>query len=139
MKWISLHFVLFFSISVSAQDCCEFNDEKRSSVKELGQEFQRLRKDKNTACCNNFGSGLMKVMGILLDSVNTGVTESFIIEVMGKPNLYASKEHPLEHHFVQLEEDERVIIYFWRGLHDFLYFGFKNDQLIYKNWYYALE
>jgi len=81
----------------------------------------------------------MTVMTILSDSLYLGISESEIIELMGEPDMHASKDYPIEHHFVGLKENERVLIYYWRGMHDFLYLSIKDNLLIYKNWYYARE
>ena len=67
------------------------------------------------------------------------ISERRIIQIMGKPDKTASKQHPVDHHFDQLKEDERILIYTWRGMHDFLFFRIKDNKLVYKDWYYALE
>ena len=139
MKLTSLILIIFLTISVKAQNCCEFKAGRNISIIELGQEFQRLKNINDRKCCNNFGSGLMNIMEMLHDSLDLGVSESKIVNLMGAPDKFASKDYPVEHHFINLKEGERVLIYFWRGMHDFLYFGIKDDKLIYKNWYYALE
>jgi hypothetical protein len=124
---------------VIAQNCCVLELKNGRSLETLGKEYQRLRLDKKTSCCDNFGSGLMEVMIQLNDSVSLGITQNKIISIMGIPDIIATNKEPLEHHFTNLGINERVLIYCWRGLHDFLYFEFKNDKLINKNWYYAGE
>ena len=78
-------------------------------------------------------------MEILSDSINLNTNEEQITQIMGLPDTYASNQHPIEHHFTQLGQDEKILIYYWRGMHDFLYFVLANNQLISKHWYYALE
>jgi len=138
MKLKSFILILFFTLTAgSAQNCCQFKLDQRKTTKHLGQEYQRLRNYKNRECCNRYGSGMMKIMEMLNNRLAIGVPEKTIIKIMGKPDKYVSKNHPID--VIQLKEDERVLIYYWREMHDFLYFGIKENKLLYKNWYYALE
>lgn len=108
-------------------------------MKQLSKEYKALRKRSDQECCSDFGSGLMKIMEVLGDSIALNTNEKRIIQLMGLPDTVASKEHPLEYHFTMLENDVKILIYYWRGMHDFLYFTLVNDKLIAKQWYYARE
>ena len=46
---------------------------------------------------------------------------------MGMPDIIVDTKHPLEHHFINLFPSEKVFIYYWRGMHDYLYFMLRND------------
>lgn len=138
MKLTSFILILFLAFnSISAQNCCEIKLNKENSLKHLGKEFQRLRNLKDRDCCNKYGSGMMKIMEMLNNRLDIGVSEKTIIKIMGKPDKYVSKKNPID--VIAFKEEERILIYYWRGMHDFLYFGIKNNKLFYKNWYYALE
>ena len=130
---------LFIAISAYSQNCCEIELVKIESVEQLSSEFKRLKTNGNRDCCRNYGSGLMKSMEMLSDSIEIHTNEERIIQLMGLPDNYATKDHPIEHHFTQLGKEEKVLIYYWRGMHDFVYFVLMNKQLISKQWYYALE
>ncbi len=130
---------LFIAISVNAQNCCEIELVKGETIERLSIEYKRLKINGNKDCCRNYGSGLMQIMEILSDSININTDEKRIIELMGFPDNYASLDHPIEHHFTQLGKEEKVLIYYWRGMHDFLFFVLKNNRLTYKHWYYALD
>ena len=130
---------LFINISVNAQNCCEFKLVKDESIDRLSNEFKQLKTTRDIDCCRNYGSGLMKIMEILSDSIDLNTSEERIIQIMGLPDNYASDDHPIEHHFTQLGKDDKILIYYWRGMHDFLYFIIVKNQLVSKHWYYALE
>lgn len=130
--------LLFLSYGYSySQNCCAFKLKDTSKLENLGAEFKELRKLRHDDCCENFGSGLMNLMQTLQDSIPFGINENKLIALLGEPDEFASKEKPIEHHFTQCLEGEKVLIYHWRGRHDYLYFYFKEDALIIKEWYYA--
>jgi hypothetical protein len=79
----------------------------------------------------------MKILEMLNNRIDIGVSEKTIIKIMGKPDKNISKDNPIE--VIQFKDEETILIYYWRGMHDFLYFGIKNNKLFYKKWYYALE
>jgi hypothetical protein len=130
---------ILITITLNAQNCCEFNLVKGESIVQLSNKYQKLKASRNKECCRDFGSGLMRIMEILSDSIDLNTNEERIIEIMGLPDKYATNEHPIEHHFTMLGKDEKILIYTWRGMHDFLYFLLVNDKLVSKRWYYALE
>jgi hypothetical protein len=130
---------LFITISVNAQNCCEFKFVEGESIEQLSIEYKQLKNSEDKDCCRNYGSGLMNIMEILSDSIDLNTNEEQIIQIMGLPDTYASNQHPIEHHFTQLGKHDKFLIYYWRGMHDFLYFVLENNQLISKHWYYALE
>ena len=140
MRLTILIFVLIFSISLRSQNCSTANFKHKMSTKALGKKFQELK----TQCvhigdCNLFGSGLMQLMDTLHARLPIGMTKHKLLKTMGIPDTIATKEAPINHHFDQLKENEIVLIYYWRNMHDFLYFEFKKNRLIHKNWYNAWE
>ncbi|MFC1743666.1 hypothetical protein ACFL35_06700 [Candidatus Riflebacteria bacterium] len=58
---------------------------------------------------------------------NTGSTKSQLIELMGEPD--AGRQ----------EDDRELLIYFWRGWHDYLYFICKEGNIQKAKWYFAYE
>jgi hypothetical protein len=139
MKIIFLLLMLLSSFVDWGQGCCDMQPESIVSIERLSVEYQRLKKNPDRDCCNNYGSGLMDVMEILSDSIAVGSSEKRIIEIMGQPDMFADKNHPIEHHFIQPAEGELILVYHWRGMHDFLYFVIQDNYLVLKNWYYAWE
>jgi hypothetical protein len=139
LKKLMLLLTIFINTSIVAQTCCEVELFNQESLDQISKKYQGLRKLRNEECCTYYGSGLMKIMMQLSDSLNIGISENRIIEIMGEPDLIATQKEPLDHHFTQLNENQKVLIYKWRGLHDFLYFELNENKLFYKNWYYALE
>jgi hypothetical protein len=139
MKGIFFILAVGIAFSVHAQNCCTFELAKGASVKQISKKYKQLKKLQNQDCCKNYGSGLMTVMGVLKDRIHLRTTENRIIEIMGQPDMYATKEHPVEYQFTKLEKNQKVLIYHWRGMHDFLYFVLQDNHLITKNWYFALE
>jgi hypothetical protein len=139
MRLIFYILSLCITISFHAQNCCEFEFVKGKPIERISDEYKLLKVSVDKECCRNYGSGLMKIMEVLSDSIELNTNEERIIKIMGMPDTYASDEHPIEHHFTQLGKNEKILIYYWRGLHDFLYFVLLSNLLVSKHWYYALD
>ena len=106
------------------ENCCQGKYARDSlgnrSTKALGQEYLRLNRIK-CAACNFYGSDLfmiMKVLGVRLNGKSTAE----IKRVMGRPDTVKG----------------RVLVYYWRGEHDYLRFTPTKGRAV-SSWYYALE
>jgi hypothetical protein len=139
MKWMFFILAVGMTLSANAQNCCTFELAKGENIKEISKKYKKLRKHKNQDCCKNYGSGLMTSMGVLKDSINLATTENNIIKIMGPPDAYATQKKPIEYHFAELKKNQKVLIYHWRGMHDFLYFVLEDNHLVNKDWYFAFE
>ena len=87
---------------------------------ELAQEYHRLKRAQCQAC-NFYGSEfyeLLKVLGVRLH----GASVSPIKQVLGPPDVLKG----------------RVLVYYWRGEHDYLRFTPTKAGAI-SSWYYAYE
>jgi hypothetical protein len=128
--------LLLLSLSGQAQNrnrCCVPLKESLS-VKQLGHEFQQLRKYRETDCCRKNLSRMMEVLDRLQDSLNENLTPTQVKNIMGRPDF---TEAPKEL-FIKLNESETLMGYEWRTT-DFLYFVFKNDELVTNDWYHSYE
>ena len=115
--------------------CCELDTTKTKTLKNLGAEFQKLKKA-DRHCCDNFGSGLYSVMHILEDSLRlSSLDESSLIGFMGKPD----EEITQSNKRYDLKKGEKLLLYHWRGRHDYMILRIDNSILREVSWYYALD
>jgi hypothetical protein len=117
-----------------SENCCSFPTKTRT-LRELGSEYRRLRRQAGSTCCNRFNSGLMKVMSALRDSLQPGIPAKRVTKLMGRPDLRRSKRYGA----IEPSAGEKVLIYHWRGSHDFLYFIVSRGRVTKSEWYNAWE
>jgi hypothetical protein len=125
------------SISQKANDtCCVSNIREQgiqnASVLSLSKEFKRLKSLENS-CCHKWNSDLHQIMSklaILLGKEGTSITE--VNKYMGKPN---ANEKTLPEGAVKIQKGEKLLVYTWRGYHDFVYFVYKNNKIKYADWF----
>lgn len=128
--------LLFFTFAAGAQNqnrCC-IPLKEELSVKQLGHEFQQLRKFRSTDCCRKNFSRMMEVLDRLQDSIGKDLTPAQIKHIMGQPD-FVQMPDGLN---LQPNPGERIMGYYWRTT-DFLYFTFKNGRLVGNNWFHAYE
>ena len=88
---------------------------------QLGQEFKRL-KALNCNDCDLYGSDLAEIMRTLAKKLS-GASKKDVKSIMGKPD----------------EKKMGLLIYHWRGRHDYLIFDFQGKNAAVVNWYHAFE
>lgn len=133
----SLLLVLLPTPYVCAQQhatCCYLSKDI-TTLLELGREYKRLRREIGSVCCNRFGSGLMAAMTALRDSLQPGSSAKRVTSIMGRPDLCTRERYGA----VAPSVGDRLLIYYWRGSHDFLYFVVSRGQVIKSEWYNAWE
>jgi hypothetical protein len=142
----SLCLILYTIVYVSGQDSSAISESCKSicldkkicicSLQKLGSEFQRLKNLKGSDC-DKFGSNLFFVMNCLGDSLSEKkVAIKEVVETMGNPgSMYDKKVSEM----LKLEKNEDVLVYFWRGWHDFMYLVIANGKVVRYNWWFALE
>jgi hypothetical protein len=74
---------------------------------------------------------------------NPAYKKADIIRLMGEPDAIKSGKDYQPHSIGQRSEkplaDDLLLIYFWRGWHDYLYFVSRNDIIQDARWYFAGE
>lgn len=127
---------------VQVLGCCELNVAKSLTRAGLKSEYVRLRalRGGKDRCCDNTGSGLKDVLTLMGDSVNFKHTREYVTGFFGKPD-EDFKELPPEllQYSNTPKENLAVLIYHWRGRHDYYYFIFSNAKLLHKGWYNAFD
>jgi len=123
------------------KDCCKSSLDitKLPSIplKELGAEYQKLKAiPKN--CCNYYNSDFQLIMNECSYKIRKGkLSKRKILKYMGKPD---DIEMPLEYKkHLHIQDDEKVLVYFWRDWHDFMYICLKNGKARKVEWFYAYE
>lgn len=87
-------------------------------------------------CCEKFGSDYQKVMQQLSDKLTTVAADSCcIVNIMGAPD---ATEVPKQYGIFNTG-NEKIMIYWWRQWHDFLYFITEDGKIKKVKWFYAYE
>jgi hypothetical protein len=119
--------------------CCKLDLQKGNSIDSLGAEYKRLKQYKELKCCTNYENLIWDILEKVFAKIIIGSSKERMIEIIGTPDYIGDKNNNLPHHFEKFEEGELVFIYCWRGMHDFYFLFFKDDILIDKGKYYALD
>jgi len=124
---------------IRQNDCCTSKLAKKGfdhyRIKKLGRDYKRL-KQKNDKCCDKYNSDFHKLLEKLADRLNQpGEDTTSIIKVMGTAD---ANEVPKQYGIFNTG-DEKIMIYWWRSWHDFLYVISENGKIKYVKWFYALE
>ena len=120
-------------------------------------EFRRLREvkghfqggDRWLNEVDSWGGRKHMVMGQLQDALGVpGTNEARIVELMGIPDEKA-RAGSLSWRLARVQgppsprgnegDVDVLLIYHWRGAHDFLYFSMKAGQVVKAGWWMALE
>lgn len=132
-----LSIFLLLTAHVQAQqreDCCRLSKDIRT-LRALGREYRRLRLQAGSTCCDRFNSGLMQVMSALRDSLQPGIPAKRITSLMGRPDLKTSRRYGA----IEPPAGDALLIYHWRGSHDYLYFIVSRGRVVKSEWYNAWE
>jgi hypothetical protein len=123
---------------VVQNDCCKSQLKKKFenySSKKLGKEYQRM-KNTTDKCCEKFGSDLQKLMQALSEKVGkTGSDSCCVTHIMGIPD---ATEVPKQYGVFNTG-NEKIMIYWWRSWHDFLYFITEDGMVKQVKWFNAYE
>jgi hypothetical protein len=77
---------------------------------------------------DQFGGRMHVVLQELAKRVSeAGQTRAQVLDLMGEPDA------------VRKQADEELLIYFWRGWHDYLFFVCRNELIRKADWYHAYE
>lgn len=143
MKNLFFLLLLVFSSFTIAQkkDCCKTNLDIHKlpsySLKELGQEYQRLKALPEN-CCGHYNSDFQLIMNECSYQIKKQhLGKGKIIRLMGKPD---EIEMPTEYlNYLKINKETEVLVYFWRNWHDFMYICLTNGKASKVDWFYAYE
>lgn len=145
MYRLTAYFIFFlFLVSCiqpkeTTQDhCCKSKLKKsfeKYSAKKLGKEYLRMKKT-SEKCCEDFGSDLQKIMSAISDKLKkSGADSCCVVSIMGAPD---ATEVPKQ--FGNFNSgNEKIMVYWWRHWHDFLYFITEEGKIKKAEWFYAYE
>lgn len=108
--------------SVGSEDptCCESRYPaatfSRCTTRQLGQEYQRLRRSKCQAC-KRYGSDFHQLMKTLGTRLN-GQSSATVRRIMGQPD----------------SKKDSTLVYYWRYTHDYLRFDLAADGTAVSSW-----
>lgn len=120
-----------------------------ASLAELGAEFRALRAQPGhfsggtwNDAVDKWGGRKQQVMIALAEALGGGKhTRSEIVAVMGEPDQIL-KPHDLMYRQAYDGRNPRVrvlLVYEWRGMHDFLFFTSDGQRVFAADWWAALE
>ena len=117
-----------------------------TSLDELGRSFRRLRSlpghfggSTPNEAVDNWNGAKHQVMQQLAELLGDGRhRRGQVTTVMGEPDA-TSRPGDERHLSFSLPPDHTVLIYDWRGEHDFLYFELVDDQVVSSRWWMAGE
>ena len=119
-------------------NCCKSHLRKSfedCSLKKLGKEYQRMKKDANK-CCEKFGSDYQKLMQALSEKLGkTGGDSCCVVSIMGAPD---AADVPMQYGIFN-SGNEKIMVYWWRHWHDFVYFIVENGKIKKVKWFFAYE
>jgi hypothetical protein len=127
------------TVNAQQMDCCTSRLAKKGfenhRLKKLGKEYRRMKKNKDK-CCEKFGSDLQKLMQALSEKLDvTGNDTCSVIKIMGVPDA----DNVPGQYGAFTKDGEKIMVYWWRGWHDFLYVVSEAGRIKYIKWFYALE
>lgn len=130
--------IVFLGYAVMAQDDCNNKFEKGSvnllSTQELSTEFRKFKVE-NNSCNDVWGSDfhlIMQQLGRRLGKKGTHKEE--VTRWMDSPDYQSDSIDA-----IKLNADEEIMVYHWRGWHDWLYFIIKDDMVKNYDWWFAYE
>jgi hypothetical protein len=132
--------IVFCQSSTKDDTCCISNLTenviKNSPIDLLSGEFKRLKSTKDK-CCEKWNSDMHLIMSTLKENLGKeGTPTKTVILYMGKPD---GNEHSVPKGIVKIKKGEKLLVYKWRGYHDFVYFVYEKNKVKYADWYMALE
>jgi hypothetical protein len=141
MKACLFLFILSFFIQMSfaqkiADTCCVSTIRKvgfeNAKLNSLSKEYKRLKHIQDK-CCDKWNSDLHKIMSrLLLELGKKGTDTDLVIKTMGKPD---SNGEDIPENVCRISKDEKLLIYTWRGYHDFIYFVYQHGKIIRSDWF----
>lgn len=126
---------------------------KFDEFSQLATEYRSLRKiighfeggEWNNAV-DSFGGRKHQVMADLLEEINKqGFDKLQVLHYLGNPNEILEKNNILFKTLINLknintsDSEYEILVYYWRGGHDFIYFVTKGNEVVKSGWWYAGE
>lgn len=137
-KFIYLIVLLLFDGKAMAQDDCRNQFSKDSistvSLKTLGDAYQEMKKI-DDPCIRKWNSDMHWITAELGKRLGKpGTTRTEIIKWMGIPDYEGNHIEVLK-----IADHTTIMVYHWRGWHDWLYFILEDDRVQYFDWWMAYE
>lgn len=160
MNWKTIFILLLLSLPGSSGVCNSEPDSGPAQIdyssmdsRDLSAEFKTLGRIrghfKGGAWDNRVDTWMgpkHRLMIRLQSFLAAGVSEQEVISLLGPPDLTAVRGDDL---FLLVDRSKkftmpasisyRLLIYYWRGKHDFLYFVCQQEDVLGSGWWYAGE
>lgn len=125
---------------------------RAESTEQLAREYRRLRAkkvqpgvlDRETQA---FGGRKHEVMGELVARLGVrGTKRARIVALMGEPDSVVDHPSPRDCELLRnagggpgCGDATLLLVYEWRGMHDYAWFGIGDGAVVSSGWYFALE
>ena len=121
--------------SQSDSSCCKIDWSASNSARNLGNEYKRLKESKAAACCLNYEFLIRDLLGFTVSQLKMETSKEELIHILGKPDFTADVNNPIKNPFGKLEENESMLIYYYRSQHDYYYLLLNKGILVDKGRY----
>lgn len=124
------------------------------SLEQLSKEFKKLHAVKGQFEGGDWNQDVDAWMGrehrLMLEiesQVNKGkIDKAMLIDLMGPPDQVILPKDELSQLLIDLARlsntnnaFSEILIYYWRGTHDYLYFIYRDDEFVHSGWWYSGE
>ena len=116
----------------SDSSCCKIEWSTGNSMINLGNEYKRLKEFKGRVCCLNYEFLISDLLEFTVSKLKMETSKEELIQILGKPDFTADVNNPIKNPVGKLEENESILIYYFRSQHDYYYLLLKKDILVDK-------
>lgn len=101
----------------------------------LGNEYKRLKEFKGEPCCSNYESLISDLLEFTVSKLKIETSKEELIQILGNPDFTVDVNNPIKNPFGKLEENESMLIFYFRSRHDYYYLLLNKDILVDKGKY----
>lgn len=122
--------------SQSDSSCCKIDWSAGNSIINLGNEYKRLKEFKGNPCCLNYEFLIGDLLELTISKLKMETSKEELIQILGNPDFTADVNNPIKNPIGKLEENESMLIYYFRSQHDYYYLLLNKGILVDKGRYF---
>lgn len=122
--------------SQSDSSCCKIDWSAGNSMINLGNEYKRLKEFKGVPCCLNYEFLIRDLLEFTVSKLKMETSKEELIQILGKPDFTADVNNPIKNPFGKMDENESLLIYYFRSQHDYYYLLLNKGVLVDKGRYF---
>jgi hypothetical protein len=121
--------------SQSDSSCCKIDWSAGNSIINLGNEYKKLKEFKGNPCCLNYEFLISELLEFIVSKLKMETSKDELIQILGNPDFTADVNNPIKNPFGKLDENESMLIYYFRSRHDYYYLLQNKGSLVDKGRY----